>query len=118
MPTTYRAQQAAIRGLGARNRPSRRVVAAFVHIGVFGGVLPPTLLAAYVTVPGALQVLRFQTRVLRDSNQHAWPKFLAIVESEHKVGPSFSGKGAMRTRLALLIPAELQQSGEDAPSLA
>ena len=71
-----------------------------------------------VTVPGALQVLRFQTRVLRDSNQHAWPKFLAIVESEHKVGPSFSGKGAMRTRLALLIPAELQQSGEDAPSLA
>ena len=71
-----------------------------------------------VTVSRALQVLRFQARVLGDSSQHAWPKFFAVMEGEHKVGPCFSSKGAMRPRLALLIPAELQQSGEDAPSLA
>ena len=71
-----------------------------------------------ITVPGALQVFRFQTSVLGDSSQHAWPKFFAVMESEYKVGPCFSGKGAMRPGLALLIPAELQQSGEDAPGLA
>ena len=71
-----------------------------------------------VTVPRALQVLRLQTRVLGDSSQNAWPKFFAVMESEHKVGPCFSGKGAMRPRLALLIPAELQQSSEDAPGFA
>ena len=71
-----------------------------------------------VTVPGALQVFRFQARELGDSSQHAWPKFFAVMEGEHKVGPFFSGKGAMRPRLALLIPAKLQQRGEDAPGLA
>ena len=60
-----------------------------------------------VTVPAALQVFRFQTRVLGDTSQHAWPKFFAIMESEHKVGPCFSGKSAVRPCLALLIPAEL-----------
>ena len=71
-----------------------------------------------VTVPRALQVFRFQTRMFGDSSQHAWPKFFAVMEGEHKVGPCFSGKGAMRPGLALLIPAELQQSGEHPPGLA
>ena len=44
MPRAYGAQQVAIRGHSARNRPSRRVVAALGQIGAFGDVLPPTLL--------------------------------------------------------------------------
>ena len=71
-----------------------------------------------VTVSRALQILRFQARVLGDSSQHTRPKFFAVMESEYKVGPFFSGKGAMRPSLALLIPVELQQSGEHAPGLA
>ena len=70
------------------------------------------------TAPGPLEVFRFQARELGDSSQHAWPKFFAVMEGEHKVGPCFSGKGAMRPGLALLIPAELQQSGEHPPGLA
>ena len=70
------------------------------------------------TAPGPLKVFRFQARVLADSSQHAWPEFFAVMEGEHKVGPCFSGKGAMRPRLALLIPTELLQSGENASGLA
>ena len=71
-----------------------------------------------VTVSSALQVFRFQARVLGNSSQHPWAKFFAIVEGEHKVGPCFSGKCAMRSCLALLGLAKLQQGGENTPRLA
>ena len=64
-----------------------------------------------------LQMLRLKAGVLCDTCQHAWPKFLAIVEGEHEVRPTFASQGAMRAGLALDLPAQFAECGEDALGL-
>jgi len=40
--------------------------------------------------PEELQVMRLKTGMLSDSRKHTRPKFLTVVEGEHKIAPAFT----------------------------
>ena len=56
-----------------------------------------------------LYVFKLQTGVLRKTCKHSWPDFLAIVEREHDIRPTFASERLVRTRLTFDAPADLEQ---------
>lgn len=70
-----------------------------------------------ITRGHALQVLGLEAGVLGDAREHAWAKLFAIVEGEHEIGPTLARQSAMRTRLTLDPPSELEKRSEDALGL-
>jgi hypothetical protein len=50
--------------------------------------------------------------VLGDSREHAWADLLAFMKGEDEVRPAISVKGHMGARLALDLPANLEQSAK------
>ena len=63
------------------------------------------------------EVFGLKARVLGHTRKHAWTEFLAVMESEHKVGPAFPRKSAVRASLTLQMPTDPEKSRKDAPSL-
>ena len=51
------------------------------------------------------EVLRLQSRVLRDARQHSRPDFLPVVKGENEIGPARPFQRPVRARLPFRLPA-------------
>jgi len=56
--------------------------------------------------------------VFGDPRQHLRSDVVAIMEREHKIGPAFAGQRSMRPGLALELPPDAEQGGENTTCLS
>lgn len=73
--------------------------------------------AGWASLSAALQVLRLEARVLRNTGKHLRAYLFGVVERENIVRPAFPGKRFVGTRLSFDLPPDSDQSGENPPGL-
>ena len=64
-----------------------------------------------------LQILGLESGSLRDPGQHSRSDLFIVVEGKDEVRPSFTSQGPVGVRLSLDSPADLEEGGQDSPSL-
>lgn len=57
----------------------------------------------------SLEVRGLQARFLRDTRNHHWPNFFAVVKGERVISPTLAFEDAMGATAVLFIPADAEK---------
>jgi hypothetical protein len=71
--------------------------------------------ALCLSISAVLQVLRLQSRSLRQAGEHPRAHFVPIMKGEHRIRPTVPGQDLMGTRCSLHGPTDAQERSHYTP---